>query len=76
MAKPIVDGVEKQLMGKAQVIRLDVTSQVGRAAGARYGVRGVPTLIVVDGAGQPVDTQVGFIQSDRVIAQVEAIVKK
>jgi thioredoxin-like negative regulator of GroEL len=76
VAKPIVDGVEKQLTGKAQVIRLDVTSQVGREAAARYGVRGVPTLIVVDGDGQPVDTQVGFIQSDRVIEQVEVIVKK
>jgi thioredoxin-like negative regulator of GroEL len=75
VAKPIVDGVEKQLTGKAAIIRLDVTSQVGHEAAGRYGVRGVPTLIVVDGDGQPVDTQVGFIQSDRVVEQVEKIAR-
>jgi hypothetical protein len=71
MAKPVVDGLEKDLTGKARVVRLDVTSQVGRQAAARYSVRGVPTLVLVDGSGQPVHTQVGLIRSGPVLEQVE-----
>lgn len=75
MAKPIVDGLEKKLAGKATVIRLDVMSQVGRQAAAYYGVRGMPTLVVVDGNGQSVYSQVGILRPAQVIEQVEAILE-
>ncbi len=62
MAKPTVDGLEHDLDGKAAVLRLDVRSPVGREAAARFGVRAVPTLVVVDGHGQVVLTKsAGFI---------------
>jgi thioredoxin-like negative regulator of GroEL len=73
VVKPIVDGLEKKLADKAQVIRLDVMSDVGRQAAARYGVRGVPTVVVVDGFGQPVDHQVGIVRPGRVIDQINTI---
>jgi thiol-disulfide isomerase/thioredoxin len=60
LAKPIVDGIEKDLSGRVDVIRLDVWSDIGRVAAQRYGVRGIPTLLVLDGAGQVQDTQVGI----------------
>ena len=47
-------------------------SGVGRQAAARYGVRGVPTLIVVD-SGEPVYQQVGIMRSAPVIEQVESV---
>jgi thioredoxin-related protein len=75
VAKPIVDGLEKKLAGKATVIRLDVMSQVGRQAAAYYGVRGMPTLVVVDGNGQSVYSQVGILRPAQVIEQVEAILE-
>ena len=75
MAKPIVDGIEQKLDGKAKVVRLNVLSTVGQQAAARYGVRGMPTLIVVDGYGQPVYTQAGIIRPGPVIEQVNAIIK-
>ena len=75
MAKPIVDGLEKKLADKATVIRLDVMSQVGRQAAAYYGVRGIPTLVVVDGNGQSVYSQVGILRPAQVVEQVEAILK-
>jgi thiol-disulfide isomerase/thioredoxin len=75
VAKPIVDGLEKKLADKATVIRLDVMSQVGRQAAARYGVRGMPTLVVVDGNGQPVYTQVGILRPAQVVEQVETILE-
>ena len=68
-----MDGVEKQLAGKASVVRLDMFSQVGQQAAARYGVRATPTLIVIDGQGQVVYRQVGLPRSDQLVAQVEAM---
>lgn len=73
MAKPIVDGIETKLAGKAKVVRLDVLSRVGQQAARRYGVRGVPSLVVVDGQGQAVYGQVGLPRSGQVIEQVDAV---
>ena len=73
MAKPIVDGLEKKLNGKAEVIRLDVLSSVGQQAARRYGVRGVPSLVVVDGSGQIVYGQAGIPRPDQVVEQVDSV---
>lgn len=73
MAKPVVDRLEDKLEGQAEVIRLDLLSEVGRQAAARYGVRGVPTLIVVDGNGRPVHSQAGVLRSEPVLEQIETI---
>lgn len=67
MAKPIVDGIEKDLQGRIEVIRLDVWSDIGRAAAQRYGVRGIPTLLVLDGTGQVQSTQVGVPDRKRTV---------
>ncbi len=73
MAKPIVDRLEKKLADKAEVIRLDVLSDVGQQAAARYGIRGVPALVVVDDNGRVVYGQAGIPFPSQVIEQVEAI---
>ena len=74
MAKPIVDGLERNLDGKAEVIRLDVMSQVGRQAARRFGVRGLPTLVLVDGDGQVTLTQVGLLRPGEVQTRVDALI--
>ena len=73
--KPIVDGLEKQLTGKAEVVRLDVMSEAGRAAAARYSVRGLPTLVLVDGQGQPIYSQAGIVRPGPVVEQVDIVLK-
>ena len=73
MAKPVVDRLENQLDGKAEVIRLNLLTQVGRQAASRYGVRGVPTLIVVDGAGEAVYGSFGIPSPGKVINQVDTL---
>jgi len=73
VAKPVVDGLEKKLEGKAEVVRLDVLSGVGQQAARRYGVRGVPALVVVDGSGQAVLGQAGIPRSGAIVEQVEAL---
>ena len=74
MAKPIVDGLEKELTGKADVIRLNAMTSIGQQAAAHFGVRGLPTLVLVDGNGQVVLTQVGIIRSGAVLEQVDQMV--
>jgi len=73
VAKPIVDGLEKDLAGKAQVHRFDVLSRIGRQAAVHYGVRGTPTLLVVDGNGQSVLSQVGIIRPGAVRDKVDEL---
>jgi hypothetical protein len=65
--------LERKLDGKAEVIRLNTMSGVGRQAAMVFGVRAVPTLIVVDGDGQLTLTQVGIIRPGEVQAQVDAL---
>jgi len=74
VAKPVVDGLENKLDGRAEVIRLDVMSRVGQQAARRYGVRGVPALVVVDGTGQAVYGQAGIPRPGQVIEQVQTII--
>lgn len=73
MAKPVVDGIERSLAGsETRVARLSAMSQEGAALARRYGVRGLPTLIVFDGQGQPVLTEIGRLQRDAVLGAVTA----
>ena len=75
MAKPIVDGIERDLEGRASVIRLSVVSEVGSRAAQQYGVRGVPTLIIFDGNGQVIETSVGVPNRRSVVAQVIGLIE-
>ena len=65
--------MEEQLTNKAQVIRLDVWSRVGRQAAARYGVRGMPTIVVVDSSGQPVYGRYGIPMPGQIVEQVDTL---
>ena len=73
MAKPVVDGLEQDLEGQAQVLRLGVMDDVGGELAMRYGVRGVPTLVVLDGAGEVVLKQTGVLDRAAVVAAVEEL---
>lgn len=55
-------------------MRLDVMSQVGRQAARRFGVRGLPTLVLVDGQGQVALTQVGLLRPGQVQSQVDELI--
>ena len=73
MAKPVVDRIEDQLAGKTKVIRLNLLSQVGRQAASRYGVRGVPMLVVVNGSGEAVYSRYGIPSPNQVVEQVDTL---
>ncbi len=67
-----MDGLEKQLTGKAPVLRLDVLSPLGRELAIRYRVRGVPTFLVFDGKGNVTYRQVGPPNREAIIQAVES----
>lgn len=70
MAKPVVDGLERELEGQAQVLRLSVMDDVGGELAMRYGVSGVPTVVLLDGAGEVVLRQTGMPDQDAIRAAV------
>jgi thioredoxin-like negative regulator of GroEL len=76
VAKPIVDGLESDLQGRAHVLRLNLLDSVGMSAARRFGVRAVPTFIVLDGEGQVVDVQIGIPNRARLGAQVDSLMAK
>jgi hypothetical protein len=49
-----VRGLEQELAGRLEVIRLDVDDAVGERARAVYGVEKVPTVILLNRAGSEV----------------------
>ena len=70
MAKPIVDGLERELEGQARVVRLSALNAMGQEVAQRYGVRGVPTFLIFDGQGELIGRQVGFPNRSEIKALV------
>ena len=73
MAKPVVDGLERELEGQAQVLRLNAMDAVGGKLAMRYGVRGVPTFVLLNGAGEVVLKQVGMPERADILAMVAGL---
>jgi hypothetical protein len=59
LAKPSVDGLERDTRGRLNVVRVDVEAPAAGLVQARYGWRMTPTYIFVDGEGRELWRQVG-----------------
>ncbi len=59
VSKPRVDRLEADIAGQADLLRLNVKADVGRRLASSWGVRGVPTFFVFDGAGDVIYAQAG-----------------
>jgi thioredoxin-related protein len=68
-----VDRLERELEDRAQVLRLNVMDDVGGELAMRYRVRGVPTFVLLDGAGQVTLTQAGMLNRAEITAAVEEL---
>ena len=69
-----MDGLEKDLEGKALLLRLDVGANPGRNLASRYLVRALPTFLVFDGKGNVVHRQFGMPDRQAIIDAVENVV--
>jgi hypothetical protein len=61
-----VDGLERNLEGQAQLVRLSILSEIGREVAQQYGVRSVPTFLIFDGEGTLVGREVGLPNRGRI----------
>ena len=60
---PIVDEVAKSYQGKVKVAKMDVDKNA--ATPQRYGVRGIPTLLIFKG-GQVREQIVGYVAKEQI----------
>jgi hypothetical protein len=72
MAKPVVYRLQSQMGSKAAFIQVDVTSRDGIQLASRYGVRAVPTLLVLDRAARVSYQASGIPNSGAVLKAIEA----
>lgn len=72
-ARPIVDGLARDLGDRARVVRLDIGSKAGKAIAAGHGVRTVPTILVLDGTGARAAAFEGFPRRQAILAVVESL---
>ena len=47
-------GLERDLAGRAEVVRLNLAEEPGQRARERFGTEKVPAIILLDGAGREV----------------------
>ena len=71
-----MDGLERDLEGQAQVLRLSVLDDVGGQLAMRYGVRGVPTFVLLDGAGNVVLAQGGMPDKEAIQMTVARLLEE
>ena len=69
MAKPVVDGIEREV--SVPVLRLNTGGGVARTLAQGYGLRGVPTLLVLDGQGREVLRLLGRVDRQAVVAALD-----
>ena len=73
MAKPIVNGIEKDLQGQAKVVRLNFLNKLGRELARAYGVTAIPALIVFDGGGRVRYSHQGVPNRQRIVQEVSQL---
>lgn len=64
---PVLDQIATEYAGKIKVVKLDVDQNP--AAPGRYGVMGIPTVLVFKG-GQLRETIVGYQPKDRLLSKI------
>lgn len=66
---PAIDSLAEALIGRAEVVKLDIDSD--QQIAARYGVRGIPTFIVFKD-GNPVATKTGTMAKQAFVSWASA----
>jgi len=73
MAKPIVNGIEKDLQGQVKIVRLNLLTKLGRELARAYGVTAIPAMVVFDGGGQVRYSHQGLPNRQRIVQEVSQL---
>ncbi len=65
---PVIDEVAREMNGKVKIVKVNIDESPDTPT--RYGVRGIPTLMVFKG-GQVVDTRVGGLAKGQLTEWIE-----
>jgi hypothetical protein len=72
LAKPIVDGIEREFGEAVRVIRISRHTPAGNTLAARLGLSLVPSFVIFDGQGEErLHLNGGFISRKAAIAALE-----
>ncbi len=69
MLSPILDDISKEYSGKIKVVKVNVDES--NATAATYGVRGIPTILLIKG-GQVVGTKVGNLPKGQLTTFIDS----
>ena len=72
----MVDGLERELGDRVQVLRLDVLSPVGKTAARAYAVRAVPTFVLFDAGGEMIYYQAGLPGKGVIRQEIDKLERK
>ena len=70
MVAPVIDELARELAGRVRVAKLDVDANPATAG--RFGVRSIPTLLVIKG-GREVDRIVGVQPKAEIVRRLERV---
>ena len=59
---------------QAQVLRISIADPIGGTLAQRYGVRSVPTFVLLDGKGEIVLTHVGIPDRTEIRSAVASLI--
>lgn len=71
MIGPLLESIAEEYEGKITVAKMDVDSN--QEMPAKYGVRGIPTLIIVD-KGQVAATKVGALSKSQLTEFIDSVI--
>ena len=69
MIAPVLDEIDSEMAGKVKIVKVNVDENPN--APATYGVRGIPTLLLVKD-GQVVSQQVGAAPKNAIVNWIES----
>ena len=65
-----MNGIENELDGVAEVIRVDLLSELGKQIAKRFSITSAGTTLVLDGSGQEVYRNQGFPNRKQIVELV------
>ena len=69
MMAPILEKLKKEYKGKAEIVFVDISSDLAPAV--RHGIRAIPTQIFFNKDGKEVYRHVGFFPEDAIVQQLD-----